>query len=69
MKQNPLPMTRHDFDRTDFMRDIQAHGDGVPANLNFNAIDIGNIGYWIYQNAFYDGVHAAGGISVKSAIK
>lgn len=31
-----LKLSRHDFDATDFMKKIFAHGDGVKKNLNFD---------------------------------
>ena len=64
-----LKLSRHEFDATDFMKKIFAHGDGVKENLNFNAIDISNIGYVIYQLAFHDGIDAAHGNYEKSSIK
>lgn len=63
------PMARHDFDNTELMQKIFKHGDGNVKNINFNAIDISNIAYWIYQNAFHDGLHAGRGQKVESLIK
>jgi len=63
------PMSRHDFDNTELMKKVFRHGDGVAKNLNFNAADVSNISYWIYQNAFYDGVHSITGEETESLIK
>jgi hypothetical protein len=59
-------MLRHDFDQTEFMKNILGNGEG---KSSFNAADVSNIAYWIYQNAFYDGIHAARGESIESLIR